>query len=911
MNSYRIKLSVLYVLVWSIGWNFVSAQVYCDYLRCFDQVHPKGVSGDPYFGWYINSSKDEIGQSAYQVLVASSPELLSESRADMWNSGKMIGDRQNYVYYEGRPLASGHRYYWKVRVWDHHDSVSEFSNMARFDVGLLQATDWAGAKWIKRESTSQEAYTYFRKGFTTHQPIRRAMVYVSAVHDFELYLDGEPLGKGPGYHYPQYQYYKTFDITEMVKHGNDHLFACLTHWYGGGQGRPKSVQGFLLKTIVEYADGTSTMMTTNNSWKQIQVPSFLAGQKHRNRGEGVGFVDKMDSRLFIDDWNQIDFDDSNWQNAVEIGAHPVTPWTGILQPNLARLYEQKISPISIQAISNDRLVIDLGKVYAGVPEIHFSGGKSGEVVTILGGYSLHEDGSVSNTTNQSTDLNYTFILNGGEATFKPMVYLGMRYLQVTGSPNRPTKEDVHFIARHFELDEDRSSFDSSNEMLNQVWRLMKRSLVVGAQESFVDTPTREKGGFLGDSWSAGVGSMINMGDRTMNRRILQEFLDSQDQFWEDGRLNAVYPNGDGARDIPDYTQMFLFWIWDYYLVSGDAQFLMDNFSRLLKVVEYVDKHIDPTTGLVKNLSGGNGAYLHGIIDWPATMRYGYDMNTDIRTVINAYAYSNYDILSKIAGVVDKPLIREVYDARAKNIKQAINSYLSNDEGLYVDGLKNGIEKSENSSQHANAVTLAMGIAPEEHVGHLADYIKSKKMRMGMVTVRWLPEAIGEAGDGAHLLDLYTRKDWDGWANIISKGATMTWESWDALETKQSLSHPWGAAGLLGIHRYILGVQILEPQYAEIQIKPLDFGEKLQFVNGVLPSGRGDIKVSWTRSSTSYRLIAEIPENVEAAVYIPNIKEGKVTPQIEINGKMITAVADEDFVFAGTFESGSYEFVLEK
>ena len=880
----------------------------CYNLRCADLINPSGVTDRPYFGWYINDPDDGEIQTAYQILVASSPDLLNETDADFWNSGKVNSDKQNHIYYTGERLTPATRYYWAVRSWDKDDNESDFSEVARFDVGLVKNDDWKGAKWIRREDTTNENYTYFRKHFTTENQVERAMVYVSAAHDFELYLNSELIGKGPGYHYPQYQYYKTFDITKYIQEASEYVFASRTHWYGQGQGRPKSDNGFILKAIIEYADGNKKVITTDESWKQTQVASILSGQKQRQPGEGVGYVDQIDSRLFINNWNQVDFNDAQWEAAEVIGNHPVDPWVGEMQPNLARLFEEEISPVSINKISNDTYVIDFGKVYAGTPKIQFAGDESGEEVNMMGGYTLMEDGSVDISTNQRTDLSYNFILNGSQATFKPMVYMGMRYLQVTGSPNELTQENVNFTSRYFEVDDTRSSFESSDEMLNKVWRLMKHSLKVGTQESFVDTPTREKGGFLGDSWSIGVSSMAAMGERVMNLRVLEEFLDSQDQFWEDGRLNAVYPNGDGARDIPDYTQMFLVWAWDYYLMTGNRQFLIDNFDKIEKVAQYVESHIDPVTGLVKNLSGGGGPYLYGIIDWPATMRYGYDMSTTIRTVINAYAYTDFLIISKIAKEIGKQEVSEEYHSKSEAIKSSMNELLVNDRGLYVDGLLNENEKSSHISQHANAFPLAMGIAPEENVDDIMADIKDKKMSMGMVALRWLPEAIGKAGDGPHLLDLYTRKDWDGWSKIISKGATMTWESWDALETDQSLSHPWGAVGVLGIQQYILGVKILKPQAAKIQIRPLNFGGRLGFAKGVVPSDRGDIAVEWRRDGESFFMTVQIPDNVTADVYLPAVDPESVN-SIAINGEPGSGKLMGDHFFIGTFKSGNHQFKL--
>src|SRR5690606_19026440 len=144
---------------------------------------------------------------------------------------------------------------------------------------------------------------------------------------------------------------------------------------------------------------------------------------------------------------------------------------------------------------------------------------------------LNTDGTVSDTMNQHTDLAYHFVLNGGQTTFKPEVYLGYRYLQVNGAPSTLSIQNVRFISRYYELEPTRAHFTSSNDMLNRVWALMIHSLTLGAQESFVDTPTREKGAFLGDGWSQGVAAMLTMGERTLNHRVLLEFLDSQDQYW--------------------------------------------------------------------------------------------------------------------------------------------------------------------------------------------------------------------------------------------------------------------------------------------------------------------------------------------------------------------------------------------
>lgn len=822
----------------------------------------------PYFGWFVDDPDDHETQSAYQIIVASSLSNLNANHGDMWDSGKIKSRNQNYIYFDGVALSAANQYYWKVRTWDKRDEVGPYSASATMETGLFSNEDWVGAKWIRRNAKDADDYTFFRKKLTLEKKsIRRAVVYIAACHSYTLYVNGIFIGKGFDNQYPQYSYYNAWDIEKVLTENAENIFACMTHWYGGGQGRATGARGLLLKVVIEYSDGTNTILGSDGSWKQTQATQWVPGQPQRN-GEGVGRIELFDSRKVTPDWNTLNFDDSFWQFADEIGNHPTAPWTSLLRPDLTRVIEEEIKPVSVNKQGNGNYVIDLGKIYSGSFKIEFKGGHEGDTIRMTGGFVLNNDGTVSRQFNQQTNLRFLFIQNGGNAVFCPEVYLGLRYLEVENAPNELTQENVGFVNRHFELDPTHSDFVSSDSMLNNVWALLIHSLMVGSQEGFVDTPTREKGTFLGDGWSQAVPALSTMYDRVMNHRVLNEFLDSQDQYWTDGRLNAVYPNVDGARDIPDYTQSYLVWVWDYYMQTGNKEFLRINFLRLKKIADYVTAYKNDKTGLIHKLEGGKGPYQYGIIDWPTSMRYGYDVAVDSRTVIDVYAFADFDILSKIARVLEYKEESEDYRTRANEIKKAINTQLINEEGVYIDGIKEDGTQSTHISQHANAFPMALDIVPEKIRGRVIAEVKKRKMNVGMVFLRWLPEAIGKADQGEHLIELYTNTNWDGFAKTIALGGTVTWESWDANISNESMSHPWGAVGLLAIQEYMLGIQPLKPQHDLVQIKPLDFGKKLSSVKGSYPTDKGNINISWSRSDSSYTLEIDIPDNIVAKVYIP-------------------------------------------
>ncbi len=124
------------------GWNV-------DRLRCEYQNDPQGIDvAKPRLNWIVQSDERGQKQSAYQVLVASTPETLAKDQGDLWDSGRVTSDQTIHVEYAGKPLASRTQCFWKVRAWDKTGQPSPWSKPARWTMGLLKTEDWGGAKWI-------------------------------------------------------------------------------------------------------------------------------------------------------------------------------------------------------------------------------------------------------------------------------------------------------------------------------------------------------------------------------------------------------------------------------------------------------------------------------------------------------------------------------------------------------------------------------------------------------------------------------------------------------------------------------------------------------------------------------------------------------------------------------------------
>lgn len=820
-----------------------------------DRARPLNVEGAPLFGWRPRDVDPGETQTAYQIVV----------RADggdrVWDSGKVASASQEYVPYTGPALTPGTGYTWTVRTWDRTGRVSPWSRPARFDTGLRDQ-DWQ-ASWIRRTTAEADDYTLARKEFTVGSSrIVRARVHISAAHQYALHLNGEVIDHGPAYEYPDSGYYRTVDVTSRLQEGRPAALGVQYHWYGAGQGRPKSEPGLLVRLEVEHADGTRQVVVTDGSWKVTRGPWKAAP---RRNGDGGDYVEEYDATAEPVGWDRPGFDDSSWQAPQVVGAHPAGPFQSLTGQETDLSYTV-IRPRTVTRLASGALVADFGRIVPAMPVVRFRDGEAGRHVAMHAGYVLASDGSVSRSgdDNQSTDLTYGHTQRDGDQTFRSFTYMGFRYFEIEpGAGVRP--EDIGAVVQHTEVDPARTArLRTSDKGVDAAYDLMRRSALYGAQWQFLDTPTREKGQFLGDAVDISLATMSAYGERRLTRQAITEFIESQARYWPDGRLNAVYPNGDGKRDIPDYTEMFPGWVWEYYLRSGDARTLAAAYPVMTAVADYVRRHIDSGTGLVTRLTGGSGQYQYGIIDWPATMRYGHDMDTAARTVINVLGVDVFNATARAAEALGKSGDAAALRRDAQTLAAAVNAKLRRPDGVYIDGLKSDGSQSTHASQIANAYAVAYGVAPAADRDRVVSYVAGLGMRMGPFTSHGLMKALADRPD--KVVERLTDTEGPGWGNILARGGTFTWESWDAPETGQSHSHPWGSVALVDVQESLLGVSVTAPGSARVRVRPPRSG--LDRASGTVPVQRGDVSVDWVRDGAGFRMTVDVPVNVTAEVHVP-------------------------------------------
>jgi len=189
----------------------------------------------PRLSWKMDDARRGARQTAFQVVAASRPELLAAA-PDLWDTGRVVGGDGTGIPWGGAALTSRRRVFWRVRVWDAGNHLSDWSETASFEMGLLETGDWK-ARWIGRKADwSERSCPFLRRVFRLDKPVLRARAHVTARGVFELHLNGSRVGKdffAPGWtDYGRRLQVSTYDVTSLLREGENVLGSVLGDgWY--------------------------------------------------------------------------------------------------------------------------------------------------------------------------------------------------------------------------------------------------------------------------------------------------------------------------------------------------------------------------------------------------------------------------------------------------------------------------------------------------------------------------------------------------------------------------------------------------------------------------------------------------------------------------------------------------------
>ncbi len=107
-------------------------------------------SNKPSFSWVTPAVEKNLTQKAWQIHLATNRQAFASSEPQeplLWDSGKVEDSSSTARIYGGeKPLSGGVVYYWRVRIWNQRDEVSDWSEIKCFKTAK-EMSDYALARY--------------------------------------------------------------------------------------------------------------------------------------------------------------------------------------------------------------------------------------------------------------------------------------------------------------------------------------------------------------------------------------------------------------------------------------------------------------------------------------------------------------------------------------------------------------------------------------------------------------------------------------------------------------------------------------------------------------------------------------------------------------------------------------------
>ena len=560
------------------------------------------VTATPRFSWNYEARVDNVIQTSYRIIVASSEEKARRGEGDLWDSQTVDTSQMLYIPYVGTPLKSRDRCWWRVYTtvtYGDGKSIEIKSPVQYFELSLLDRSDWH-ARWIGRdypddkiEGHTEVAARYLRTEFPLDKKfVDRARLYISGLGVYSAYINGrevapDELLKPALSDYTRRVYFNAYDVTELLQEGDNAVGVILApgrfttprhdtnylEWCGinhaAHYGRPQ----LLMQLEVFYKDGTSDTFTSCEGWRITNRGPI----RKSNEFDGETY----DAHLDLGDWTMTHYDDSDWDNvtvdydrqnmnledrfnprwkrrddrydasmpfpdSAAIAAkrleYELTP-----QPNPNIRVMERLTPKAIFR-KGDKWMLDMGQNMVGVLQVNdissllVKKGTGTDTVTFRYAELLTPDSTLYIDNLRSAECTDRYIAFAKyELPWHPQfVYHGFRYVEISGLPegSKPSLSDFTGLVLYDQM-ASTSTFETDNDVINTVHRNAFWGIRGNYRSMPTDCPQRdERMGWTGDRTTGCYGESFLFDNHRLYAKWLQDLEDCQ---WPNGQLSDVAP----------------------------------------------------------------------------------------------------------------------------------------------------------------------------------------------------------------------------------------------------------------------------------------------------------------------------------------------------------------------------------
>ena len=684
-------------------------------------------------------------------------------------------------------------------------------------------TDWkANFIWDSSDGSEENVWMCFRKTVDLAEAPGTLTAFISADSRYWLYINGKAVvfegsvKRGPT---PADSYFDSVDIGPYLKSGKNII--CALVWYWGKNTSFSNTDSGKAGFLFEAGD-----IVSDSSWKVCRHPAYLKdngiSQPNYRLPESNIYYD---ARKDIGDWTSPGFDDSAWKNAKENGTGGCAPWGRLYPRGIPLLKDYGLKDYENSGLYKGRTILVKKTITLDIPynaqctpylKVE---SKAGKLIRILTENTWQ--GSVSDTYITKDGVQEFEALgwfNGEHITYE--VPAGVKILELK---YRETGYNTEFSGM----------FECGDEKLNSLWQKSLRTLYVTMRDNYMDCPDRERAQWWGDVTNEMAMTMYSLDANAylLYQKGVASMLGHIDA--STNVLQTVVPSTEGYFELPVQQLAGVCGFWTYYLYTGDRDFISSVYDA---AVNYVNLWSIADNNLVNHRAGS-----WDWLDWGSF--------ADVAAIENAWYYYALSCIKNMAEVLGKN--SSDLEAKMSRIKTGYASFWTG--GGYKS--KDVISPDD----RANALAVISGLAEKEKYGAITSVLTKKKnsspyMEFYVLEALCRMEKYEEAR--ARMLQRY--------GDMIEEDYSTLWEGWTKADG--TMNHAWSGGPLVIMSKYFAGIRPLKAGYSEFIIKP-QMSEP-DTIKCVVPSVRGYITVTETRTGASFVLDASVPAGTKALVCVP-------------------------------------------
>lgn len=704
------------------------------------------------------------------------------------------------------------------------------------------------------------AAPYMRRDFTLSEIPEKAELTVCALGFYELYVNGKKITKGHLSPYivnpDQVLPYDTYDVTDLLCRGQNVLGFLL------GNGMQNAFGGFVWdfdKTSFLSAPKLAFALEINTRGKKTVIEADEKVICHPSPivFDDLRYGEKYDANKEVKDWNLAGCDLSNWTPSIHRSRNR---GDAILCDNRPIVVTDERKAISITPVDGGYLY-DFGINAVGLTRLSVKG-RAGQHI-VIDHSELVEDGKLSfksimfnrphlahiNPYVQRTE--YTCRGEGVEEYTPHFTYYGFRYAFVTGvTEEQATPELLTCVVMNTDLGE-RGDFSCSNEILNRLQEMTRRSTLGNFQHFPNDCPHREKNGWTADAALSAEQTLLNFepeDNYLMWERCIVRAMN------EDGALPGIVPTGGWGfqwGNGPAWDSVLIYLPYFCAVLRDDLRVAEAAKAAMVRYFRYLITRRDE-----------RGLLEIGLGDWcPSIPNYETPLVFTDSTI-------SYDLAVKAAYLYDRmemPSEAEFCRTFAKEMRDAIRAHL----------LENAdTMRFANGYQSVQAMAIFYGLCDNEEekekaLAILLDEIQKKDDHMGVGVLggRVIFRVLCDCGYEDLAIKMITRLDPPSYGVMIADGLTTLAEN--VREPYGSCNHHfWGDISALMIE-YFAGIRV-NPNLqnaGNIDIRPV-FSTDMQYAKAYYNATSGRVEVTWERENDAVVMNLIYPDGASGFVVAP-------------------------------------------